>query len=192
MCWTIVLMTLLEAATDDSEASEKREAKAADKAREESVEPGKPIEGGVLAVDRSFETVSDVKKLVQTAFEKLWRESSNWMQDVLTDATDFASHSIPREQELLDKIHHTGSKSAQPLIKPPDNANMFATSVWPSLKSRGWVAELITDGDSAGKTRYVFQRKEVTYITVFKESSRSYSQFTHRVVSFSTIRRIRY
>lgn len=157
-------MTMLETVEDDSEAAKKREAKAAEKVHEESVEPTERIEGGVLAVDRSSDPiVHDVKKLREKAFEKRWRDVSNWMGCVIADAVAFASDNAPREKEQLDKILRKTNESSQPLQRS-EIASMFATSVWPSLKSRGWNVDLITDGDAAGKTRYSFQGKEVSKV----------------------------
>jgi hypothetical protein len=156
------LTTLLESADDDVGAAKKRDARTAEKVQEESTEVSKPGNGGVLAVDRSSEvTIEDADKLKQKAFEKHWRDTSNWMGHVLSDAIAFASDHAPREKEQLDRILRKTNGSSHHL-QQSKIASMFATSVWPSLKSRGWNAELITEGDTAGKTRYSYLGKEVS------------------------------
>ena len=166
MCWTIVLTTLLETVEEDSEATMKREAKAAEKLRDEKAESSKTEDGGVLAADRSsFEpTVLDVENSKRKSFKKHLREASNFLQHVLSDAVTFASDHTPREKSLLDKILHKTTKSSQ-LSQQSSGTSMFATSVWPSLKSRGWTAEVMADGNAVGKTRYIYKGKEVsTYV----------------------------
>jgi hypothetical protein len=171
-------MTLLETAEEDSEATKKREAKAAEKVRDESAESAKLIEGGVLAADLSTVlTVQDAKNLKQKTFEKHLRETSNWMRHVFSDAVAFASDHTPREKDQLDRILRKTTGSSQP-CQQSGNTYMFATSVWPSLKSRGWTSELMTDGNAAGKTRYSFQGNDVSscvawFVITFR------SQFIH-------------
>jgi len=160
MCWTVVLTSLLELAEEDGEMAKKREVKAAEKARDEKAE-SKPDNGGVLAVDRSSEPeVQDVDQLKRKAFEKHWKASSTWMEQLLVDAIACASEYAPRGKEQINKAFRKYDGSSQPL-KQAEVSAMFATSVWPSLKSRGWKAQQITEGDSTFKTRYSFEGEEV-------------------------------
>lgn len=168
MCWTLVLTTLIETASEDGERAMNREVRAAEKDREKTAEAAKPADGGVLAVSLSSEKVTvtaSVEELKQKAFEKLSKEASDWMEDVIADAVAYAKEKSPREKEFLNRVLHKTSDSAQPL-KQSEIASMFATSVWPSLKSRGWKAEVISEGDSAGKTRYSFEGKDVRMLTL--------------------------
>lgn len=162
------MTTLIETASEDGERAMNREVRAAEKDREKTAEAAKPADGGVLAVSLSSEKVTvtaSVEELKQKAFEKLSKEASDWMEDVIADAVAYAKEKSPREKEFLNRVLHKTSDSAQPL-KQSEIASMFATSVWPSLKSRGWKAEVISEGDSAGKTRYSFEGKDVRMLTL--------------------------
>lgn len=192
MCWTVVLTTLLETAEEDSEATRKREAKAVEKLRDERAESAKSEDGGVLAADRSSSepTVLDVENAKRKSFKKLLRESSNFLQHVLSDAVTFARDHTPREKNLLDKMLRKTTKSSQ-LFQPSSSTSMFATSVWPSLKSRGWTAEVMSDGNAVGKTRYSYKGKEVSTYAVWV--CRCYSRVNALIVGlFSIIRLIQY
>ena len=156
------MTTLIETAASDGEKAMTREVKAAEKDREKNAEAANPSDGGVLAVALSSDKVSaSIEELKEKAFEKLRRDTSNWIKDVIADAVAYAKENSPRDKESLDRALHKTNGSPQPL-KESEIATMFATSVWPSLKSRGWKAEVLTEGDSVGKTRYSFDGKDVS------------------------------
>lgn len=85
------------------------------------------------------------------------------MQRVILDATSFAKENEPHAQELVDKVLKKPPVSE--IETPVDSASIFATNIWPSLKSRGWKALVVADGDRAGKTVYSYGGKEVNFTT---------------------------
>ena len=155
----------MDSAADDGEKARNRELRAAQKDREKVAEATKPADGGILAAslpskdpEKPRSTIEELKRI---AFEKIRAESSSWMKGVISDAVDFAKENSPREKEVLDRILRKSSDTSAP-PKPSNTAAMFATSVWPSLKNRGWKAEVIAEGSSAGKTRYSYDGKDVS------------------------------
>ena len=183
----------METAALDADRAMNREVKAAEKDREKAAEAAQPADGGVLAVTPSSDKVATtpIEERKQKAFEKLRTETSDWMKGVFSDAIDYAKENSPREKELIDRVVHK-IETSQPL-KQTEIASMFATSVWPSLKNRGWKAEVLAEGESAGKTRYSFDGKDVSRSPLASVRSRNvltYKSQSSSVSSFSSIRRI--
>lgn len=166
MSWTVILTTIIEAAEEEAETIRRREIKERDKAREEEMK-GKDSAGGVLAIDLSLDHDNpDLEELKQKAFTKLWESNSKWIHCLLIDATAYAKEMAPRSKDVIDRILHRGKTSTEQLKNNPDCLTLVAANVWPSLKSRGWKAEMITDGELSGKTRFSKDGKEVSFFLV--------------------------
>jgi len=163
MCWTLVLTTLLDTAAGDGEKQMNRELRAAEKVREKAAEAFEPADGGVLAngLPSPEKPKSSIEELKQIAFMKLRLDTASWMEAVIVDAVMYAKEHSPRDKEMLDRVLRKSNDSPQRLNQN-DIATMFATSVWPSLKNRGWKAEVISEGASIGKTRYSYDGKDVS------------------------------
>lgn len=160
MSWALILLTLIESAADDAEKSMSREQRSAAKEREKVVESEAPGNGGVLAsAPPETSPFSTIKELRLKAFEKLRDETSEWMKSVLSDAVAYAIENIPREEKSLKSVFRGKNFTSD---NHCDIATMFETSIWPSLKNRGWVANIAVEGESAGSTHYSFQGKDVS------------------------------
>ena len=163
MTWSILLTTLLETAEDDANGAKKREERAAEKKQEENGQG----DGGILAVDLSQDGANvglDAAQLKEKAFQKLLTANESWTKLVIEDAVLFAKENPPRDAETVQKALKAGA-SEKPHL---DGISfMFAESVWPSLKSRGWKAELLVEGPSTGKTRYTYKDKQVRVVSYF-------------------------
>lgn len=160
MAWSIVLMSMIETAEEDASMAKKREERAAEKKREESA----PQDGGVLALDRSQEATNealDDGQLQDRAFKKVLGANATWMKLAIEDAVAFAKESEPRDADTIKKFLKATDTEKR---RPHGISASFAESVWPSLKSRGWKAELLVEGPAAGKTRYAYEGKQVRRI----------------------------
>lgn len=165
MAWSLVMSTLMDSAADDAEKSLIREMKAAEKYREKVVDREAPAQGGILAEasppHMPGQRHSSLIALQQAVFGKLLAECSPWMNAVIADAINFAKENSPRGQKMLPRVLRRSTNAAASMNQS-DIATMFATSVWPSLKNRGWKAEVISEGMSAGKTRYAYGGNDVS------------------------------
>jgi hypothetical protein len=160
MSWSIILTILKELTDDDAQSAIKKGQIAADKS---SVKHAEATDGGVLAAHALLAGKvegADMKESRCIIFEKIIRSLQPWLSDLLNDATDYAKLSVPRSQFIIEKVKQINNHS--PSI---ELASIFATNVWPSLKSRGWKVSLITEGDLTGKSTYSFKDKEVRYIS---------------------------
>jgi hypothetical protein len=156
MSWSLLLLTILEAADDDASVAKKREERATEKKQEAS---GQQSEG-VLAMDLSQNCI-DEAQLKEKSFVRIWTANAAWAKSALEDAIAFAKDNAPRDADTLE-TSLAGSESQKP--KQAGISSTFAENVWPSLKSRGWKAELSTEGPSAGKTRYTYGGKQVRFV----------------------------
>jgi hypothetical protein len=156
MSWSLALLSLLETADDDAIQAKKREERVAEKKQEESGEAS----AGVLAMDLSHNYTDEVQ-LKEKSFEKLWNVNATWAKLALEDAVTFAKASEPRDIDTLKKALMISEPK-----KPQQGgvSSTFAENVWPSLKSRGWKAITLTEGPSAGKTRYTYVGKQVRFV----------------------------
>jgi hypothetical protein len=166
MCWSVVLRCLIDNAEDDAELTKKRDNIAAVKAVGERLKSQQPENGGVLAADLSAKTTQDIKTLREESLQKHIKEASKWLGKVFSDAVAYAAANPPRGMDTLDKL----------LVRPrvPSNSlkasnveAMFRESALPPLKTRGWKETAIAEGDSAGKTVYSYNGKEVRLFRSF-------------------------
>ena len=106
-------------------------------------------------------------ELIQKCFDKLWAVNACWAASVFDDALIFARSAEPRCEEILsrglDSTKGSSSGSATPL-KQDEISSLFVQNVWPSLKSRGWKASVLSEGPHAGKTQYAYEGKQVSNI----------------------------
>lgn len=160
MCWSILLISLCETAKEDAVQGKKRAERAAEKKREAAggASPDQSL-GGVLA-STNTSTEADRQDSEQKCFDKLWFANAAWATPVLKDALTFAASTEPRSEEVLssviDRFFDSGATTND------DLSAKFARHVWPSLKSRGWKAEVLNNGPDAGKTVYKYDSKQVS------------------------------
>jgi len=159
-------MGLCEIALEDATQTTKRAARVAEKKRESSDSAALP-EGGVLAILQTQDSGAVKPEVVQHCFKKLWYASESWVTAAFNDALTFARSAEPRDQEALSRglqsARSAGTKSTAPLKKDEISA-LFSQNVWPSLKSRGWKAVVLSEGPNAGKTQYSYGGKQVSTI----------------------------
>ena len=127
MCWSLLLLTIWEAARDDAVGAKKRAERAAEKKREQDGE------GGNLDVATDALTSDD--ELREASFRKHWHQNLSWVQAVLEDAVAYARTNKARTQDTLDHSKHENKISS-----------LFYSSLWPSLKGRGWKEEAVSHG----------------------------------------------
>jgi hypothetical protein len=111
------------------------------------------------------------KREVEACFQRIWAEHVSWAASVLNEAVAYARDHEPRDSESRTKLssvlawlndrstslrRNEAASKPQESSRSSDISSAFAESVWPSLKARGWKAEAITVGPSAGKTRFTY------------------------------------
>ena len=156
MSWSIILLALREYAEEDAASTKRRAARAAEKRREAEGPSDNAPQGGVLAQTEPNDEKS--KDLIQKCFNKLWSANSAWAAQVLEDALAYARNSQPRNEALLTRALDQDSSSSVPTSEQ-EVEQIFGQNVWPSLKTRGWKAEVLTEGPHVGKTQYSFEGK---------------------------------
>lgn len=157
MSWSLVLTAAMEAATSEVEGAKKREERAAQKTMEQS---GDSLTAKVPRENESKGNAIRMSEEKEKAFLRLWKTISGWSKNVLHDAVAFAKGHEPRDHETIERLKGVARKSED--SETDVVASKFAESVWPSLKSRGWNAKFVAEGDAAGRTRYVYNEKEVS------------------------------
>jgi hypothetical protein len=156
MSWSLILTSLIEAAHEEAQGVKKKDERILKQKADETHEEDRQ-NGGVLASkanmleDEGSSSVSDEE--IEKAFSYLWKSVSPWAGRVVRDAVDYASTSSPRDSKTLSRILRKPSPSELTLN---DVQSKFARSVWPSLKTRGWTANVETEGSSIGQTKYVY------------------------------------
>ena len=178
MSWAILLLVLCEIAQEDAAQSKKRAVRAAEKKRESSDSPN-PSDGGVL--EAASEEVS--QEMIQRCFNKLWATNACWASSVFDDALAFARKSEPRDEDILYRaLDSTAIPGSGTPLKQDEISSLFVQNVWPSLKTRGWKAAVLSDGPHAGKTQYSYEGKQVRtgLISVLFASVLAYPFYLHR------------
>lgn len=168
MCWSIVLWSIIESVTENTEIAARREVKIDEKNRElelsikSSNDATEVHGGGVLFLNSSREIVFDAKKFKENEFTKLWHETKDWMSRLIADAVAFASSNTGRTTSGNQKL---SSHSYLMNFEAEEEAK-FLSSVWPLLKSRGWKSELKVD-KARNKTHYMFNGNKVRSLLFF-------------------------
>lgn len=166
MAWSIIFASIKETTDDEAESSKKREQNNIDIAKAKQAGTENLDGGGILAtqevtdVPNATETV-DEKTLKQQAFEKVFRMLGSWIELVLADATEYANEHEPRPKEVIDELQKL--KTIDQVEPASDPVTMFASKIWPFLKTRGWKTSMITAGNLAGRSQYIFRDKSVRY-----------------------------
>lgn len=163
MSCSLVLTAAIEAATSEVEGAKKREERAVQKSIEQSLNTN---DGGSLAAEVPRENASKsaesrISEEKEKAFLRIWRTIAGWSTKVLHDAVEFAKGHEPRDLGTIQRLI-TGEAGKSEKLESDAVASKFAESVWPSLKSRGWNASIVTEGDAAGRTSYMYKDKEVS------------------------------
>lgn len=167
MCWSIVFVVIRGGAEEDGAGAAKRAERAAEKKRqsEGNDTPTSPSRGGILAVAvNSIEQGEDEKSRSakkQEAFVRIWEANQTWLPLTVADAKAYATSNFPRAKEVFE--HATSTESNKPLRSKEEEGmlSLFIRNIWPSLKSRGWKAELVEEGKYAGNTHYTNAKNQV-------------------------------
>ena len=138
--------------------NKKRDERHAEKKRAEDDPAPQPSSGGTLAaipqepaaLEQSDEEYSRV------AFEKLWSTNQAWTSLLLEDALSYTKSFEPNDQTGIDKALRKGP------VTSADISSQFASNIWPSLKTRGWKASILSEGDNAGRRCYEFGERKVS------------------------------
>lgn len=153
MCWTLVLFSLIETVDENAELAVRRDERQFEKTRE--VELSKSANGGILASNAFKSGLGlDLELRKEKEFRKLWHETKNWNNKVISDAVLFATSNTPRPTVGL--YQSKSSQSAQSFYGADVQAQ-FNSLVWPSLKLRGWTSIV----NANAKTIYTFHQNEV-------------------------------
>jgi len=152
MSWALILATLIDVSTGEAKALKVKKEKEA----ERIAAAANTVEGGVLASPTSFQF--DMKAAQEEVLQKLWQSICDWGNDVLNDAVRYARETTARDTSILRE-----TKDQQ---EDPSNffKQRFSQSVWPSLRSRGWKADLSNEND---KTIYSFKGSKVCQLGCF-------------------------
>jgi len=128
MTWAITLLALCEVAKEDAKSSAKRVERQAARKREEE------RTGDSLAeIGADDKNKPDIEKLRRSAFSKLWKSNSRWASLALNEAVKYAESHEPRAAESNYDREAEVSKA-------------FYSSLWDSLKGRGWKEEETENG----------------------------------------------
>lgn len=167
MCWAMLLFTLREAADEDALNAKRRAERKAQKQREareaEATDTAAKESGGVLGSDLdALAGQNDLGDQLKVSFKKLVDANASWLTKVIQDAVVFAKAYPPRSKNAMERAlqsHHSSESPSAPQSLP----SLFVANLWPSLKSRGWTAEVIVDGEFSGTTCYTHSGKEVRH-----------------------------
>jgi hypothetical protein len=121
MSWSLVLLALCEVAKEDASGAKKRAERNAERKRESA--------DNADALAESLTSVSSINEvqIMQTAFKKVLKANSNWVQRAFADAVSYARVNQPRSSKALEQGD-----------KVDEMTSLFYGSLWPSLKGRGW------------------------------------------------------
>ena len=164
LCWSLLLLTIREAANDEVVNARKRAVRAEEKKREEE---GKKEDGdsGILGKTEVLQYVAG-RVDIESCFQKLWEMHRPWMSRILEDAVAYARSHPPRPKESLLSAIRSASARFNIGQKKEINA-VFAQSFWPALKNRGWKTELL-ESEKGLTMRYVIGDKSVSPVRVFR------------------------
>jgi hypothetical protein len=164
MCWTIILLVILENFRDDRNRLVKEIMQDYLKALSNG-EQGSQLSVSPLArVDVQLPAALSLKQedeATKKAFDKNWTANLPWIERVLSDAVDFARSNEPRAPEHIERVLHAERWKLKTEHESKDLSINFAQA-WQSLKNRGWTAEVLTTGKNAGKTKYQYEDKQVS------------------------------
>ncbi len=152
MFWSLVLLTMQEAADDDHRDSRKK----GDTDKNASHQKNDSDSNANLETNKN-------PSVSNTSFKKLWESNSNWASKAVDDAIHYAKFSTPRQASQI------GSKSGQEI--PPLTA-AFNESVLPVLRSRGWKEETSpntskTSNQQTPPKQYTYGSRTVSIVRLF-------------------------
>lgn len=171
MVWAMFLFALLEGSEDEASQNRKRDEKIEESKMIGLARESGHMDGGVLAeATKTSNTESKIKPkewYIEQSLKKLWSSHATWLTAALDDALAYAKSATPNSREAIDKAIRRTSTS------DTDISSRFASEIWPSLKTRGWKASLVSDGINAGKRCYSFEEKKVVLIACLCRFSRT-------------------
>ena len=107
-------------------------------------------------MSNSFNNVAglDLEARKSNEFTKIWHETKEWNNKVITDALLFATENKP--QSTIECKQTKYFQSDLPLHEAEVH-RQFNSLIWPSLKLRGWTSH----SNANAKTIYSFRQNEV-------------------------------
>jgi len=161
MTFSVSLLALIESAEDDAMGTIKRLKQQIAEAKQSAEKTDS--DGGVLASLSSVDQFEGSAEQLAKSFSRLWENYRVWASRALADAVSFARGHEPREADSVEKALHPDEwKSRQ----NPDGLAAKFNEAWPSLKNRGWKADVQDSGDQSGKTRYEYEGKQVSHCCI--------------------------
>lgn len=162
MTWAMLLFSMREAAEDDAHSAKRRAERKAEKQRiasETDVEASIAKEsGGILGTNLDeLAGKNDLGDQFNVSFRRLADTNASWLTMAIQDATEYAIAHTPRSKNAVDRAHQSNASNSA----PQSLETLFVSNLWPSLKCRGWTAEVIVDGQFSGTTCYSHSGKEV-------------------------------
>jgi hypothetical protein len=163
MCWAMLLFSIREAADDDALNAKRRAQRKAEKQREaseaEAADAAAKESGGVLGSNLDeLADQNDLGEQLSVSFKKLIDANATWLPKALQDATDYAKAHPPRTRNAVARSLRSHSEGP---AAPQSLQTLFAANMWPSLKSRGWTAVSVVDGEFGGTVCYSYSGNEV-------------------------------
>lgn len=177
MAWSMVLITLCEAAAEGAKKKSDRQV-AKGQAPSEDVAAAGGVLASVSEPVNPRKQAEEEQRVLFESFEKVWSAHAAWCKRVLADGFDYARYNRPRPKAKLNAAMQiqgstesaTGSLHAK-----------FAQNLWPALKSRGWRSQEVQTARGS-QIQYVFDDRKVsqgnTIFTLSTMCSNVLSQFS--------------
>lgn len=172
MSWAMLLFSVREAAEEDALNARRRAQRKAEKQLDanqaEAADTAAKEGGGVLGSNLDeLAGQNDLGDQLPVSFRKIVDGHSSWLAKVVQDAVEYANSHPHRSKSTLDRAVHS-QNSSEISTSPQSLTSLFVANLWPSLKTRGWAAEVMVEGEFAGTTCYTFQGKEVSRLSLFR------------------------
>ena len=165
MSWAMLLFLIREAAEEDALNAKRRAQRKAEKqlnANGAEVADAVATEGGGVLGSNLDELAerNDLGDQLVVSFKKLVDANASWLSKVFQDATEYANSHPHRSKNAFERAVHSHNSAEVNNVKQ-SLPSLFVANLWPSLKSRGWTAEVTVEGEFAGTTCYVHDGNEV-------------------------------
>jgi len=158
MCFSICFLAILELTDEEVAGMLRRQRQAA---ADKKASDDQRTEGGVLAQPGSSAESPNEPELRKKAFEKVLSSNAGWLKKTFEDAVAYAKSHDPRENEVIERALYPEKWEPKPEMSP-ETAKSLAPVVQ-SLQNRGWKEKTESSGPNAGKTRYEFDGKQVSF-----------------------------
>ncbi len=148
MCWSFLMVALLES-VDDNVKDVARRLRTAKSKRDEQED------NTTDEIDTESREWKDTQQAL--SFSKIW-SSNRWAQIALQDAIDYGNSNRARDPVQLETSIDIDSEEFKTLLKS------FNESILPVLRSRGWLEETATVGNRVKKVFLPVNGRVVSYI----------------------------